>query len=110
MYDATEIDEILALRTMTLTDDEKSAARATDTRAAAIIDRVDSLPGEVLERLHGAVRYLRKSTAKPESQTEMPCHGGIPAPTTSVAPETRHARKLTELPWPKGSHVRLRPG
>ena len=31
MYDATEIDEILALRTMTLTDDEKSAARATDT-------------------------------------------------------------------------------
>ena len=64
MFDATEIDEILALRTMTLTDDEKAEARATDSQAAAIIDRVDTLPAEILDRLHGAVRYLRKSTAK----------------------------------------------
>ena len=39
LFDATEIDEILTLRTMTLTDDEKGEARATDPRAAAIIDR-----------------------------------------------------------------------
>jgi hypothetical protein len=56
LFDATEIDEILSLRTLTLTDDEKAEARATDPRAAAVIDRVDSMPGEILERLHGAIR------------------------------------------------------
>ena len=59
LFDATEIDEILTLRTMALTEDEKREARATDERAAAIIDRVDNMPPELLERLHGAVRYLR---------------------------------------------------
>ena len=56
--DATEIDEILALRTLTLTEEEKREARSTDGRAAAIIDRTDSMPPEVWARLHGAVRSL----------------------------------------------------
>ncbi|MGW5716256.1 hypothetical protein ACWEVP_08835 [Amycolatopsis sp. NPDC003865] len=59
LFDGTEIDEILTLRTMTLTDDEKREARATDPRAAAIVDRVDAMPPELLERLHGAVRSVR---------------------------------------------------
>ncbi|MCR6489714.1 hypothetical protein M8542_43580 [Amycolatopsis sp. OK19-0408] len=59
LYDGTEIDEILTLRTMALTDDEKREARATDPRAAAIVDRVDAMPPELLERLHGAVRSVR---------------------------------------------------
>jgi len=59
LFDATEIDEILTLRTMALTEEEKREARATDERAAAIIDRVDAMPPELLERLHGAVRFLR---------------------------------------------------
>ena len=57
--DSTEIDELLALRTMTLTDREKREARATDARAAAIVDRVDAMAPEVLQQLHGAVRSLR---------------------------------------------------
>ena len=32
LYDALEIDEILALRVMTLTDEEKAEARGTDPR------------------------------------------------------------------------------
>src|SRR4029079_18469709 len=56
LYDGTEIDEILTLRIMTLTDEEKRAARGTDPRAAAIIDRSDSMPPEIFERLHGALR------------------------------------------------------
>ena len=56
LFDATEIDEILSLRTLTLTDEEKAEARATDPRAAAVIDRVDAMPGEIFERLHGAIR------------------------------------------------------
>ncbi|MFE1409615.1 hypothetical protein ACFW6F_02155 [Streptomyces sp. NPDC058746] len=62
MYDATEIDEILALRTAALTDQEKREARGTDARAAAVIDLADNMPPEVLERLHGAVRALREIT------------------------------------------------
>jgi hypothetical protein len=58
LFDSTEIDEILTLRTMTLTDEEKRAARATDPRAAELLDRLDHLPPEMLERMHGAIRYL----------------------------------------------------
>ena len=65
LFDATEIDEILTLRTMTLTDAEKAEARATDPRAAAIIDRCDGLGPELLERLHGAVRSLRPLAGTP---------------------------------------------
>jgi hypothetical protein len=61
LFDATEIDEILTLRTMTLTDAEKREARATDPRAAAILDHVDALPPEWLARLHGAARDVRAS-------------------------------------------------
>jgi len=56
LYDSLEIDEILTLRVMTLTDEEKVAARATDPRAAEIIDRSDLMPPEVFEKLHGALR------------------------------------------------------
>ncbi|MCV7197126.1 hypothetical protein [Mycobacterium angelicum] len=59
LFDAGEIDEILSLRTGTLTEQEKQEARATDPRAAAIIDRVDQMPREVMDRLHGAVRAMR---------------------------------------------------
>ncbi|WIY04129.1 hypothetical protein QRX60_09865 [Amycolatopsis mongoliensis] len=69
LFDGTEIDEILTLRTMTLTDEEKREARATDPRAAAIVDRVDTMPPELLDRLHGTVRYLRSVTGEPESET-----------------------------------------
>ncbi|KND40490.1 hypothetical protein [Streptomyces stelliscabiei] len=65
LYDATEIDEILALRTAALTDEEKREARGTDERAAAVIELAESMPAEVLERLHGAVRSLREVTAGP---------------------------------------------
>ncbi|MDX6739949.1 hypothetical protein [Actinocorallia sp. A-T 12471] len=58
LHDSGEIDEILSLRTLTLTEAEKREARATDARAAAILDRVETMPPEVFERLHGAVRSL----------------------------------------------------
>ncbi len=56
LYDSLEIDEILALRVMTLTDAEKAEARGTDARAAAIIDRCDALSPETMGRLHGQMR------------------------------------------------------
>src|SRR5690606_39786208 len=62
-FDATEIDELLTLRTATLTDAEKREVRATDPRAAALVDRVETMPAEVMERLHGAVRELAPSSS-----------------------------------------------
>ena len=56
LFDSTEIDEILTLRVMTMTDDEKAQARATDPRAAQIIDRCDSMTPEQLQQLHGVLR------------------------------------------------------
>ncbi|WP_245877037.1 hypothetical protein [Streptomyces uncialis] len=66
LYDATEIDEILALRTAALTDREKREARGTDDRAGAVIDLADSMPPEVLERLHGAIRALDAVSPPPD--------------------------------------------
>jgi hypothetical protein len=59
LYDCTEIDEILTLRVMTMTDREKAEARATDPRAAEIIDRCDAMSPEAMSRLHGALRDPR---------------------------------------------------
>jgi hydrogenase maturation protease len=61
--DATEIDEILTLRVMTLTEDEKREARGTDERSRQIIERSDASSPELLDRLHGVVRSLAAEPA-----------------------------------------------
>jgi hypothetical protein len=48
--DATEIDEVLTLRTMTPTDEEKRHARATDERIGQMLERMEPMPPEMLER------------------------------------------------------------
>jgi hypothetical protein len=63
-YDATEIDELLTLRTLTLTDAEREEAVATDPRSAALIERVEAMSEADRERLHGAVRLRRPAPAK----------------------------------------------
>jgi hypothetical protein len=63
LFDGTEIDEILALRILTLTEDEKREAREADERLREILDRTDSLAPEHWARLHGAVRGFRKGQA-----------------------------------------------
>ena len=111
LFDATEIDELLTLRTMALTDEEKQEARATDDRAAAIIDRVDAMPPELLERLHGAVRHLRPASpaAGPERPAAPQPPWWDPGADASVAPETDGVR-VGGVTVAKGSRVRLRPG
>jgi hypothetical protein len=108
LFDATEIDEILTLRTLTLTDEEKREARATDPRAATIIDRVDAMPAEMLDRLHGAMRYLRGATGQPTPVTnEVPWWD--PGADASVSPETDSV-EIDGVAIAKGRRVRLRPG
>jgi hypothetical protein len=62
LCDATEIDEILSLRIMTLTEEEKREARETDPVAARIIDRTDALTPAALGALHGTMRSADLST------------------------------------------------
>ena len=123
LFDATEIDEILTLRTMALTEDEKREARATDERAAAIIDRVDNMPPELLERLHGAVRYLRGAEGSGEPQGGAPVNREgaeqeeepelvpwwDPGADRTVSPETDGV-VVAGVTVARGSRVRLRPG
>ncbi len=59
LFDGAEIDEILSLRILTLTDDEKSAMRRSDDRARTILERTEALPPEHFMKLHGALRGLR---------------------------------------------------
>lgn len=59
LFDGTEIDEILSLRIMTLTDEEKREMRQSDERAKQILERTETLPVEQLMKLHGSLRGLR---------------------------------------------------
>jgi hypothetical protein len=56
LFDSTEIDEILTLRVLTMTEQEKAEARATDPKAAALIERCEQMTPEELQRLHGVLR------------------------------------------------------
>ncbi len=104
LFDATEIDEILALRVLTLTDDEKAEARATDTRAAAIVDRCDDLPPEVWARLHGAVRSITPAETPPE-----PTPWWDPDAEAAIDPWTETV-DVGGRPLGAGAKVVLRPG
>ena len=130
LFDATEIDEILTLRTLTLTDEEKAEARATDPRAADLMDRLDGLPPEMLEKMHGAIRYLAPASGPvlttPPSPGPQPPPGFAtpgsgytvqrpsvpwwdPGADASVSPQTDHV-VVGGVRVAKGSRVVLRPG
>jgi hypothetical protein len=103
LFDATEIDEILALRVLTLTDEEKAEARATDPRAAAIVDRCDAMPPEAWARLHGTMRAVPQG-AEPDPGAPW----WDPAVDASVDPGT-DAVIVAGVPVRAGSRVRLVP-
>ncbi len=58
LFDGGEIDQLLTLSILSLTDEEKEEARATDPRAREILDRSESLSEEDLMSLHGVMRGL----------------------------------------------------
>ena len=56
LFDGGEIDEILTLRIMTMTEEEKREMRRIDGQAREILERTENLPQEALLRMHGAMR------------------------------------------------------
>ncbi|MDQ6838409.1 MAG: hypothetical protein M3137_08800 [Actinomycetota bacterium] len=77
LCDATEIDEILALRVLTLTDQEKAEARATDPRSAAIVDRCDSMTPDAWSLLHGTFRPISEIMAAVTDKGDLDVPDGL---------------------------------
>jgi hypothetical protein len=61
LFDGGEIDQMLVLNILTLTDEEKDEMRATDPKAREILERTEALTSEQLMALHGTIRELRYS-------------------------------------------------
>ena len=98
LFDGTEIDEILTLRILTLTDAEKAEVRESDPRARAILERAESLSTDHLMSLHGVIRSL--SAATPEKWSAWDNETTL-SPLTSVT--------VGETLVSVGDRVRLRP-
>ena len=85
LFDGTEIDEILTLRILTLTDEEKREMREADARTRDLLERTEALSAEQLLKLHGVIRSLKpideaqKSMefAEPAAPTEVVVTNGI---------------------------------
>ena len=111
LFDSTEIDEILTLRVMTMTEAEKAEARATDPRAREIIDRCDEMTPEMLQQLHGILREPRSASDPTIDQAWLDTGGAAwwdPAADASVRPDV-DAVVIMGVSVRKGSRVRLRP-
>jgi hypothetical protein len=114
-FDATEMDEMLTLRTLTLTEEEKRLARGSDPRAAALVDQVDHLPRELLARLHGTIRGMT-GVARSSGPIPPPLHEPSldlpwwdPGQDMSVDPD-RDFVVIDGVAVARGATVRLRPG
>jgi hypothetical protein len=59
LFDGGEIDQLLVLNILSLTDEEKEEMRASDPRTREILERTEALSQEELMNLHGAVREFR---------------------------------------------------
>src|SRR6185369_9516919 len=52
LFDNSEIDEILTLRIMTMSDEEKREMRNVDARARRLLERTETMPQEDLLAMH----------------------------------------------------------
>jgi hydrogenase maturation protease len=64
-YDATEIDEMLTLRVLTLADREKDEICRADMRGRDLLQRTQENARQQLMRTHGTIRGLRTVNEKP---------------------------------------------
>ena len=59
LFDGGEIDQMLTLNILSLTDEEKAEMRQSDPKAREILDRTEALSNEELMNLHGAIREFQ---------------------------------------------------
>jgi hypothetical protein len=58
LFDATEIDQLLTLSILSMTEGEREQMRAADPKARAILERTEALTEDELMRMHGAIREM----------------------------------------------------
>jgi len=85
-FDGTEIDEMLTLRVLTMTEDEKREAAAADPRVRELIARTEQLGLAQTAQLHGTVR-----TAWPRPGTRVRLRPSRRADAFDVLLADRHA-------------------
>jgi hypothetical protein len=61
LFDGGEIDQLLTLSILSMTDEEKREMRGTDPRAREILERTEALSPEELMRLHGTIREFQSA-------------------------------------------------
>ncbi|MGQ4597661.1 hypothetical protein [Nocardia sp. R6R-6] len=108
LFDSTEIDEILTLRVLTMTDAEKAQARATDPRAADIIDRCEAMTPEAMRQLHGVLRDPHPEPARLIPAVPEGFDWWDPLADSIVRPEV-DAVSVAGVLVRQGSRVRLHP-
>jgi hypothetical protein len=64
-FDATEMDEMLTLRVMTLADAEKQEMRGMGGRLSALLQQTEENAREQLMRTHGVIRGMRRKGEQP---------------------------------------------
>ena len=99
LFDGGEIDQLLVLNILALTDEEKAEMRDADPRAREILERTEALTHEELMRLHGASATSRRCGAMSRWTAGRSSSGR--------APRTRDGRRRRAAA--RGSRVRLRP-
>ncbi len=103
LFDATEIDEILSLRILTMTDAEKHEMRHVDARARRLLERTEELTPHDFARMHGVMRRPTIPADRVEPGDRFP---GLPEdfhlrPASAALPDGTTIRA--------GDHVRIRP-
>jgi hypothetical protein len=111
LFDSTEIDEILTLRILTMTDDEKREMIATDERARALLARTESLGAEQMEKLHGALRQVRAFDAASVGAFAPPDASTMPVSPWAELDARPHLAsvRVAGVEIRIGDQVRLRP-
>ncbi|MDW3687764.1 hypothetical protein RA280_39730 [Cupriavidus sp. CV2] len=105
LFDATEIDEILTLRILAMTDDEKREMAATDERTRALLARTEALGAEQMQKLHGAMRHIRAGEGE---DAIAPAAGPSPWAGLDAGPRLACLR-VAGREIRVGDHVRLHP-
>jgi hypothetical protein len=101
-FDGTEMDEMLTLRVLTLTDAEKEEMRNGDPRARSILERTENLTPEMMLKAHGIVRSLRQIHDVPNE----PFGEWSPFAETKAPPESA---TVFGVPLRVGDRVRIWP-
>jgi hypothetical protein len=98
LYDSTEIDEILSLNILAMTDLEKREMAATDPRAAELLARTQALSGSDFMRLHGVLHNPASSRSDEAGRID-----------TTLEPPRLACLEFGGKSLTVGGHVRLHP-